>query len=62
MTSTEQENRVLEALKDGEQSVNELAFNAGIPASDVTSTIISLRDQGKVQSQTDQGTLLWRFA
>ena len=54
--------KVLEALKDGEQSVNELAFNAGIPASDVTSTIISLRDQGKVQSQTDQGTLLWRFA
>lgn len=54
--------KVLEALKDGEQSVNELAFNAGVPVSDVWEIILVLYGQGRVQSQTDQGTLLWRFA
>ncbi len=54
--------KVLEALKDGEQSVNELAFNAGVPVSDVMEIILVLYGQGRVQSQTDQGTLLWRFA
>lgn len=54
--------KVLEALKDGEQSVNELAFNAGVPVSDVMEIILVLYGQGRVQSQTDQGTKLWRLA
>lgn len=54
--------KVVEALKGGEQSVNELAFNAGMSVSDVMETILVLYGQGRVQSQTDQGTLLWRFA
>lgn len=54
--------KVLDALRDGEQSVNELAVSAGLPQTRVIDALLALSMANSVQSQEDQGVVLWRLA
>ena len=53
--------KVIEALKDGEQSPEEIAVNAMLPASHVSSTLRLLHNRGMVDWQEDQGRRIYRL-
>ena len=47
--------KVIEALKDGEQSASEISVNALVPTSQVSSALRTLQNKGMVAWQEDQG-------
>jgi predicted transcriptional regulator len=46
--------KVIEALKDGEQSASEISVNALVPSSQVSSALRTLQNRGVVAWQVDQ--------
>lgn len=46
--------KVIEALKDGEQSPSQISTNALIPATQVISSLRTLQNKGMVAWQVDQ--------
>jgi predicted Rossmann fold nucleotide-binding protein DprA/Smf involved in DNA uptake len=54
--------KVLSALADGEQSVDELAVNTGLPVHKVNFALGRLLIDRRVQRQEDSGVYLWRLA
>jgi DNA-binding IclR family transcriptional regulator len=53
--------RVIEALKDGEQSASEISVNALVPASQVSSALRTLQNKGVVGWQEDQGRRVYHL-
>ncbi len=47
--------KVIDALKDGEQSASEISVNALVPASQVSSALRTLQNKGMVAWQEDNG-------
>jgi DNA-binding IclR family transcriptional regulator len=47
--------KVIEALRDGQQTPEEVAINSMLPASQVSSTLRTLQNKGMVAFVTDQG-------
>ncbi len=53
--------KVIEALKDGEQSVSEISVNALVPSSQVSSALRTLQNKGIVAWQEDQGRRVYHL-
>jgi DNA-binding IclR family transcriptional regulator len=53
--------KVIEALRDGEQSPEEIAVNAMLPAPQVSSSLRTLQNRGMVDWQEDQGRRVYRL-
>jgi len=53
--------RVLEALEDGEKTIEEIAEKTGINPMEVRRYLLRFSEQGKVESFEKEGKIYWRI-